>query len=287
MASLEDLAVSAFINILSAIGFLLAFAVLRVQPINARVYYPKLFISGLTSSTRGSSKGVLRFVNFNLWSYVVSFFSWMPEALKKSQTEIIEHAGLDSAIYLRIYVLGLKIFVPLTVSALLVIIPVNVSGGTLLSLKKDVFFNDIDKLSISNISDGSERFWVHLVMAYLFTIWTCYILYMEYCNVAFMRLHFLATQHTAVLSNSLWLSKYSQYFQGIQSQRVWTISFRRIILNTTLVTRLFTMQTDLLSLLGRRKGYKIGWTITSSNLKGIQPKNQLERLVSWPLWPNN
>ncbi|KAG0498617.1 hypothetical protein HPP92_003308 [Vanilla planifolia] len=198
MASLEDLAVSAFINILSAIGFLLAFAVLRVQPINARVYYPKLFISGLTSSTRGSSKGVLRFVNFNLWSYVVSFFSWMPEALKKSQTEIIEHAGLDSAIYLRIYVLGLKIFVPLTVSALLVIIPVNVSGGTLLSLKKDVFFNDIDKLSISNISDGSERFWVHLVMAYLFTIWTCYILYMEYCNVAFMRLHFLATQHRRV-----------------------------------------------------------------------------------------
>ncbi|KAG0498648.1 hypothetical protein HPP92_003339 [Vanilla planifolia] len=160
---------------------------------------------------------------FQPLSYVVSFFSWMPEALKKNQTEIIEHAGLDSAIYLGSTFLGLfqiivltgfdrihwfkqflfsknelKIFVPLTVSALLVIIPVNVSGGTLLSLKKDVFFNDIDKLSISNISDGSERFWVHLVMAYLFTIWTCYILYMEYCNVAFMRLHFLATQHRRV-----------------------------------------------------------------------------------------
>ncbi|KAL0913756.1 hypothetical protein M5K25_017240 [Dendrobium thyrsiflorum] len=198
MASLEDIAVSAFINILSAIGFLLAFAVLRVQPINSRVYYPKLYINGLRSSPRGSMNGVLRFVNFNIWSYIVSFLSWMPEALKMSQTEIIQHAGLDSAIYLRIYILGLKIFVPLTISALLVIIPVNVSSGTLMDLKKDIVFSDIDKLSISNVKPGSERFWVHLCMAYIFTLWTSYMLYMEYDNVAFMRLHFLASQHRRV-----------------------------------------------------------------------------------------
>ncbi|XP_020681474.2 CSC1-like protein At1g32090 isoform X1 [Dendrobium catenatum] len=198
MASLEDIAVSAFINILSAIGFLLAFAVLRVQPINSRVYYPKLYINGLRSSPRGSMNGVLRFVNFNIWSYIVSFLGWMPEALKMSQTEIIQHAGLDSAIYLRIYILGLKIFVPLTILALLVIIPVNVSSGTLLDLKKDIVFSDIDKLSISNVKPGSERFWVHLCMAYIFTLWTSYMLYMEYDNVAFMRLHFLASQHRRV-----------------------------------------------------------------------------------------
>lgn len=198
MASLEDIAVSAFINILSAIGFLVAFAVLRVQPINSRVFYPKLYINGSRSSPRGSMNGVLRFVNFNIWSYVVSFLSWMPEALKMSQTEIIQHAGLDSAIYLRIYILGLKIFVPLTISALLVIIPVNVSSGTLLDLKKDIVFSDIDKLSISNVKPGSERFWVHISMAYIFTLWTSYMLYMEYDNVAFMRLHFLASQHRRV-----------------------------------------------------------------------------------------
>ncbi|PKA53010.1 DNA-directed RNA polymerase III subunit RPC2 [Apostasia shenzhenica] len=194
MASLEDLAVSAFINILSAIGFLLAFAVLRVQPINGRVYYPKWYINGGRSSPRGSANGVLRFVSFNIWSYVVSFLGWMPQALKMSQAEIIQHAGLDSAIYLRIYILGLKIFVPVTVAALLVLIPVNVSGGTLLDLKKEIVFSDIDKLSISNVSPGSERFWVHLVMAYLFTLWSCYMLYIEYDNIAFMRLHFLASQ---------------------------------------------------------------------------------------------
>lgn len=42
------------------------------------------------------------------------------------------------------------------------------------------------------------RFWVHLCMAYIFTLWTSYMLYMEYDNVAFMRLHFLASQHRRV-----------------------------------------------------------------------------------------
>ncbi|XP_020246179.1 CSC1-like protein At1g32090 [Asparagus officinalis] len=31
-------------------------------------------------------------------------------------------------------------------------------------------------------------------MAYLFTIWTCYVLYKEYGHIAFMRLHFLEDQ---------------------------------------------------------------------------------------------
>jgi len=38
------------------------------------------------------------------------------------------------------------------------------------------------------------RFWTHLVMAYAFTFWTCYILKREYQIVATMRLHFLASE---------------------------------------------------------------------------------------------
>jgi hypothetical protein len=140
---------------------------------------------------------------------------------------------------------SLKIFLPITTLALLVLIPVNVSGGTLLDLKKEVVFSDIDKLSISNVSPGSNRygsyelldflavplysynvqnifhacyafsfvlhvvttqgyltiviaihfrFFIHLLMAYVFTFWACFMLYKEYSNVAFMRLHFLASQ---------------------------------------------------------------------------------------------
>lgn len=38
------------------------------------------------------------------------------------------------------------------------------------------------------------RFWTHLIMAYAFSFWTCYLLYKEYDIVASMRLHFLASE---------------------------------------------------------------------------------------------
>lgn len=61
-------------------------------------------------------------------------------------------------LFLVLLALGsLKIFLPIMVLALLVLIPVNVSGGTLLNLRKEVVFSDIDKLSISNVSPGSNR----------------------------------------------------------------------------------------------------------------------------------
>ncbi|KAJ6854228.1 putative CSC1-like protein [Iris pallida] len=194
MATLQDIAVSGFINILSALAFLLAFAVLRLQPANDRVYFPKWYLSGSRKSPRRQGRGM---VELNLSTYL-TFLNWMPQALRMSQTDLVAHAGLDSAVFLRIYILGLKIFIPVTLTALAILVPVNVYDGTLSRLHKEIVFSDIDKLSISNVSAGSQRFWIHLLMAYLFTMWTCYCLYKEYDNLAFMRLHFLASQERRV-----------------------------------------------------------------------------------------
>ncbi|XP_023532608.1 calcium permeable stress-gated cation channel 1-like isoform X2 [Cucurbita pepo subsp. pepo] len=109
------------------------------------------------------------------------------------EPELIDHAGLDSAVYLRIYLLGLKIFVPIACLAFTILVPVNWTNGTL--EHSSLNYSDIDKLSISNIPVGSRRFWTHLVMAYVFTFWTCYVLRKEYENVALMRLHFLASEN--------------------------------------------------------------------------------------------
>ncbi|CBI23272.3 hypothetical protein VitviT2T_002646 [Vitis vinifera] len=197
MATLEDIGVSASINILSAFAFLLAFALLRIQPINDRVYFPKWYICGGRASPRRSANFVGKLVNLNFWTYL-TFLNWMPQALRMSEAEIIQHAGLDSAVFLRIYTLGLKIFLPVTVLALLILVPVNVSSGTLFFLRKELVVSDIDKLSISNVRPESTRFFFHIGMEYLFTMWICYMLYKEYHNVALMRLHFLASQHRRV-----------------------------------------------------------------------------------------
>ncbi|KGN55705.1 CSC1-like protein At1g32090 [Cucumis sativus] len=193
MATLGDIGVSALINIITAFVFLLAFAILRIQPINDRVYFPKWYINGGRNSPRSSRNFVGKYVNLNICTYL-TFLNWMPAALKMSETEIISHAGFDSAVFLRIYTLGLKIFFPITIVALLVLIPVNVSSGTLFFLKKELVVSDIDKLSISNVSPRSIRFFAHIGLEYLFTIWICYLLYKEYNNVAQMRLNFLASQ---------------------------------------------------------------------------------------------
>lgn len=105
MATLEDIGVSASINILSAFAFLLAFALLRIQPINDRVYFPKWYICGGRASPRRSANFVGKLVNLNFWTYL-TFLNWMPQALRMSEAEIIQHAGLDSAVFLRIYTLG-------------------------------------------------------------------------------------------------------------------------------------------------------------------------------------
>ncbi|KAK4728262.1 hypothetical protein R3W88_021250 [Solanum pinnatisectum] len=193
MATLSDIGVSAIINILGAFAFLLAFALLRLQPINDRVYFPKWYINGKRSAPRHVGNFVGKFVNLNFKTYL-TFLNWMPQAMQMSEAQIIEHAGLDSAVFLRIYTLGLKIFVPTALVALLVLIPVNVSDGILFFLSKDLVVSDIDKLSISNIKPKSLKFFVHIAMEYLFTLWTCFMLYKEYGRVAAMRLKFLASQ---------------------------------------------------------------------------------------------
>lgn len=105
MATIGDIGLAAAINIITALIFLIAFAILRLQPINDRVYFPKWYIKGLRTSPTASAAFVRKFVNLDYRSYL-KFLNWVPDALTMSQAELIEHAGLDSAIYLRIYLLG-------------------------------------------------------------------------------------------------------------------------------------------------------------------------------------
>ncbi|OIW10704.1 hypothetical protein TanjilG_16076 [Lupinus angustifolius] len=198
MATLADIGVSAAINILTAFAFLLAFAFLRIQPINDRIYFPKWYITGgRTSPKKNTENFVGKFVNLNFRTYL-AFLDWMPQAIRMSEAEIINHAGLDSAVFLRIYIIGLKIFVPVTVVTLLVLIPVNAWSGILFFLKKDLVVSDIDKLSISNVPPESIRFFVHIALEYLITLWVCFLLYKEYDNISTMRLHFFASQERRV-----------------------------------------------------------------------------------------
>ncbi|KAG6513396.1 hypothetical protein ZIOFF_023720 [Zingiber officinale] len=191
MATISDIGLAAAINILTTFAFLVAFAVLRLQPINDRVYFAKWYVKGVRNSPIQSGASVQKFVNLNFRSYL-RFLEWIPAALRMPEPELIDHAGLDSVVFLRIYLIGLKIFVPITILAFSVLAPINWTNDTLKD-SGNLEHSEIDALSISNIPTGSQRFWAHLGMAYIFTFWTCYILLKEYGIVVSMRLHFLSS----------------------------------------------------------------------------------------------
>ncbi|XP_023765223.1 CSC1-like protein At4g02900 [Lactuca sativa] len=197
MATVSDITVSAAINSLSALLFLVAFAILRLQPVNDRVYFPKWYLKGIRENPSTSGPLVKKFVNLDFRMYL-RFLNWVPAALRMPEPELIDHAGLDSAVYIRIYLLGLKIFVPIAILAFGVLLPVNYTAGNFKDITtnmKDITFGEIDKFSISNVPPASKRLIVHIAMAYVFTFWTCYILYKEYKIVTNMRLHFLASEN--------------------------------------------------------------------------------------------
>ena len=112
MASVSDILVSAGFNLLSALVFLLAFALLRIQPFNDRVYFPKWYLKGLRNSPLNTGAFVSKFVNLDFKSYL-RFLNWMPDALRMPESELIDHAGLDSAVYLRIYLIGYAVILDL------------------------------------------------------------------------------------------------------------------------------------------------------------------------------
>jgi len=76
-----------------------------LQPINDRVYFPKWYLRGMRDNPVVSGAAVQKFVNLDGRSYL-KFLNWMPAALNMPQDELINHAGLDSVVYLRIYITG-------------------------------------------------------------------------------------------------------------------------------------------------------------------------------------
>jgi hypothetical protein len=97
MASLGVIGLAAAVNILTAFACLIAFAILRIQPINYRVYFPKWYLKGLRSSPLQGGASVSKFVNIDFRSYI-RFLNWMPAALQMPEPELVEHAGLYTTV---------------------------------------------------------------------------------------------------------------------------------------------------------------------------------------------
>lgn len=150
----------------SSIGVTIGIALLFsfVRPYNTVVYAPKLKHSDEKHAPPPIGKGI---------------FAWVGPLWKTTETEMVAYAGLDAAIFLRFTRMCMHIFVILSILGCAVLIPVN---WTLNSDKTQKWLKRITPLLVY----GSNE-WGLVVVAYLFNIVVCGMLWWNYRKVLQLR----------------------------------------------------------------------------------------------------
>lgn len=143
------------------------YSVLRKQPGNVIVYAPRM-----VAEERAKQRGVLeRFVP-SAW--------WIVRAWRATEADILEHAGFDGYVFLRIFIFSLRIFSFAGAIGVFVLLPINYIGNEIAEIPSQ----SLDLFTISNVQSGSKRLWVHFCAVYLISGAACSLLYFEYKGIA-------------------------------------------------------------------------------------------------------
>ncbi|KAI9705268.1 MAG: hypothetical protein M1820_005266 [Bogoriella megaspora] len=111
---------------------------------------------------------------------------WLLTVFKTSNSEFIQKCGLDAYMFLRFLRMLLKIFIPMAVIILPILLPINHTGG---GTQKG-----LDTFSMGNVSVGKQgRLWAHLILAVLVVIWVCYVFQYELRTYIRMRQAYLTS----------------------------------------------------------------------------------------------
>ncbi|KAL9226087.1 hypothetical protein vseg_001937 [Gypsophila vaccaria] len=157
--------------------FFFLYSILRKQPINARLYAPRLVAESKLKQSTG----------FNLERLLPSA-GWVKRAWELSEDDLLESSGLDGVVFMRFFTFSLKVFSIAIVIGMGILLPVNFTGSQLKIDFSDLPNKSLDVFSISNVNNGSNRLWIHFCAAYAFTGAVCYLLYYEYKFLSLKRI---------------------------------------------------------------------------------------------------
>jgi hypothetical protein len=112
------------------------------------------------------------------------------------EKEVLQKAGMDAYFFLRYLSMCLKIFTPMLIIILPILLPLNYDKGrgkrTIAGQPYNV--TGLDTLAWSNVSpERTNRYWAHLVLAVAVVIWVCYVFYAELKHYIFRRQEFLGS----------------------------------------------------------------------------------------------
>jgi len=104
---------------------------------------------------------------------------WFSRTMGMSDEQVMDTAGLDAVMLIKFFEVCTQFFLVLTVFGIGVLLPINFTAG---GSESDPFA----ELSMSNIPQGSDRFWAHLVVAYVmsgFFYWFAYQMWKSFLNL--------------------------------------------------------------------------------------------------------
>lgn len=165
----ESLLASAGINIGLALILVSLFSIFKRQPSNADIYYARrisleednLYVNIPVVDRRHSLRRCIPSVQ------------WVKDALQVTEDDILDRCGLDPLVLIRLFKFGIKLFVVCSILGLCVLLPLNYFSNKRSSDDPQ----SMDQFTISNISGGSDRLWVHYSCLCVITLYGVYLMH--------------------------------------------------------------------------------------------------------------
>lgn len=153
---------------------MILFALLQSKPGNNVVYYPNRILKGLDPFEGGSKTR--------------NPFSWIKEAFSSSEQDVIAMSGVDTAVFFVFLSTVFSILVICGIILLPVLLPIAVTGGAGKKLTtSEGTFNELDQLSMGNITAKSVRLWAFFIACYFVSLVSLFLLWKAYKHVSWLR----------------------------------------------------------------------------------------------------
>ena len=121
-------------------------------------------------------------------------FRWIWVLLKIPNELVLRKAGMDAYFFVRYLGLCLKIFCPMALIILPILIPVNYVGGKGTRVIGTTQYNvrGLDTLAWTNVPpEHTSRYWAHLILAVGVIAWACYLFHQELLHYVIKRQEYL------------------------------------------------------------------------------------------------
>ncbi|KAJ0909633.1 putative calcium-dependent channel, 7TM region phosphate [Helianthus annuus] len=172
---LPALLTSAGFNIVICIGFFSLYSILRKQPYNLKVYFGQR----LAQLQPGQKS------QYYFFDRLIPSAGWLVKAWEASDDDICACGGIDGLVFIRLIVFCIRIFSVAAVLCIFIVLPVNLFGQAIDQTSPET---QMDIFTIRNVPEGSTGLWAHFFSLYVISVSAYVLLYIEFKNVARMRL---------------------------------------------------------------------------------------------------